>query len=56
MATPKAKAVLEQVGMRRWLRLTARKSSRIPQKAENATAAAAADALAMMLKEARKMS
>lgn len=46
--------VREVVGMRRWLRLTARKHSAAKQ-ANNDASKAAADALALMLKDARKL-
>ena len=55
-ATPPAAAqqgVREVVGMRKWLRLTARKHSSAKQ--SNNAAQAAADALAAMLKDARKL-
>jgi hypothetical protein len=50
--------VHEQVGMKRWLRLTARKTTSTPKavaKSGNPAADAAADALAALLKDARKM-
>jgi hypothetical protein len=47
-------AVREIVGMRKWLRLTARKHSSAKQ-SNNDAARAAADALAAMLKDARKL-
>ena len=47
-------AVREVVGMRKWLRLTARKHSSAKQ-SNNDAARAAADALAAMLKDARKL-
>ena len=47
-------AVREIVGMRKWLRLTARKHSSAKQ-SNNDAAQAAADALAMMLKDSRKL-
>jgi hypothetical protein len=50
----KQEAVREVVGMRKWLRLTARKHSSAKQ-SNNDAAQAAADALAMMLKDARKL-
>ena len=56
-ATPPAaaqQAVREVVGMRKWLRLTARKHSSAKQ-SNNDAAQAAADALAAMLKDARKI-
>lgn len=46
--------VREVVGMRRWLRLTARKHSATKQ-SNNDAAQAAANALALMLKDARKL-
>ena len=46
--------VREVVGMRKWLRLTARKHASAKQ-SENDAAQAAADALAMMLKDSRKL-
>ncbi len=46
--------VREVVGMRKWLRLTARKHAAAKQ-SENDAAQAAADALAMMLKDSRKL-
>jgi hypothetical protein len=51
-------AVQEQVGMKRWLRLTARKTASTPKavaKSGNPAADAAADALAAMLKDAKKL-
>ena len=56
-ATPPAaaqQAVREVVGMRKWLRLTARKHPSAKQ-SENDAARAAADALALMLRDARKL-
>ena len=56
-ATPPAadqQGVREVVGMRKWLRLTARKHSSAKQ-SNNDAAQAAADALASMLKDARKL-
>ena len=47
-------AVREIVGMRKWLRLTARKHPSAKQ-SENDAARAAADALALMLRDARKL-
>ena len=47
-------AVREVVGMRRWLRLTARKQQSAKQ-SDNDAARAAADALALMLRDARKL-
>jgi hypothetical protein len=47
-------AVREVVGMRKWLRLTARKHPSAKQ-SENDAARAAADALALMLRDARKL-
>jgi hypothetical protein len=47
-------AVREIVGMRKWLRLTARKHASA-KRTENDAAKAAADALALMLKDARKL-
>lgn len=46
--------VLETVGMKRWLRLTARKHS-VGKPTVNAAADAAADALDKMLAESRKL-
>lgn len=51
-------AVREQVGMSRWLRLTARKTASSPKavaKSGNPAADAAAEALAAMLKNAKKL-
>lgn len=42
------------VGMRKWLRLTARKHASAKQ-SDNEASQAAADALAVMLKDARKL-
>lgn len=56
-ATPPAtdqKGAQEVVGMRKWLRLTARKHASAKE-SENDAAQAAADALAMMLKDAHKL-
>ena len=57
-ATPKnaegQDAVREVVGMRRWLRLTARKHSS-GKKSDNDAARAAAEAVSRMLKDARKI-
>jgi hypothetical protein len=47
-------SVREVVGMRRWMRLTARKHSAAKQ-SENDAARAAADALASLLRGARKL-
>jgi hypothetical protein len=52
--TDQQQPVREVVGMRRWLRLTARKHSAAKQ-ANNDASQAAADALALMLKDARKL-
>lgn len=46
--------VREIVGMRRWLRLTARKHS-AAKRTDNDAAKAAADALDLMLRDARKL-
>ena len=46
--------VREVVGMRKWLRLTARKHSQA-KRLDNDASRAAADALAMMLRDARKI-
>ena len=57
-ATPKSMAdqavVVERVGMKRWLRLTARKHS-TGKPTANPAADAAADALAKMLHESKKL-
>ena len=47
-------AVIERVGMKRWLRLTARKHS-AGKPTANPAAGAAADALAKLLAESRKL-
>lgn len=47
-------AVIERVGMKRWLRLTARKHS-VSKSHANPAADAAADALAKMLGESKKL-
>lgn len=47
-------AVVERVGMKRWLRLTARKHS-VGKSQANPAADAAADALAKMLAEPKKL-
>lgn len=47
-------AVVERVGMKRWLRLTARKHS-VGKPQANPAADAAADALAQMLGQAKKL-
>ncbi|MFM8292913.1 MAG: hypothetical protein ACKOC4_14615 [Planctomycetia bacterium] len=47
-------SVREVVGMRKWLRLTARKHS-ASKRTDNDAARAAADALALMLRDARKL-
>ena len=47
-------AVVERVGMKRWLRLTARKHS-VGKPQANPAADAAADALATMLGESKKL-
>ena len=47
-------AVVERVGMKRWLRLTARKHS-VGKPQANPAADAAADALAKMLGESKKL-
>ena len=56
--TPKSAAeqtaVVERVGMKRWLRLTARKHS-VGKSQANPAADAAADALAKMLGESKKL-
>ena len=55
---PAQEAVREQVGMKRWLRLTARKTASSPKavaKSGNPAADAAAEALAAMLKDAKKL-
>ena len=56
--TPKSAAdqavVVERVGMKRWLRLTARKHS-VGKPQSNPAADAAADALAKMLGESKKL-
>ena len=46
--------VREVVGMRRWMRLTARKHS-AAKRSDNDASKAAADALALLLKDARKL-
>jgi hypothetical protein len=47
-------AIVERVGMKRWLRLTARKHS-VGKPTANPAADAAADALAKMLAESKKL-
>ena len=47
-------AVIERVGMKRWLRLTARKHS-VGKPTANPAADAAADALSKMLAESKKL-
>ena len=47
-------AIIERVGMKRWLRLTARKHS-VGKPTANPAADAAADALAKMLGESKKL-
>ena len=46
--------VHEVVGMRKWMRLTARKHF-VSKRAENDASQAAADALALLLRDARKL-
>jgi hypothetical protein len=53
-AAEKRQAVVELVGMKRWLRLTARKHS-VGKPSANPAADAAADALSKMLGESRKL-
>lgn len=54
LAAQKRADVVEQVGMMRWMRVTARKHS-VGKPSGNPAADAAADALAKLLAEAKKL-